>query len=194
MMMSGSGASTCGAEYGRAVTSRLTEVTTTTVPAGHRQPGGLDQELMRCDQAGFAWPQSNDVPSTQMQWRITAIFRAMATLAFFTPSLRELHSPGLKRGPFLRPIEQNGRRFEQVAVHVLSHSALHRARAAQGGYQHHHIGSAPFQRVFQESLCMRLRRRQARFEEFPTTEFCSSSLEVLSAARTSLVRSCLPPS
>jgi hypothetical protein len=30
-------------------------------------------------------------------------------------SLRELHSPGLKRGPFLRPIKQNGRRFEQVA-------------------------------------------------------------------------------
>jgi len=56
MMMSGSGASTCGAEYGRAVTSRLTEVTTTTVPAGHRQPGGPDQELMRRDQAGFAWP------------------------------------------------------------------------------------------------------------------------------------------
>lgn len=84
-MMSGSGASTCGAEYGQAVTSRLTEVTTTTVPAGHRQPGGPDQELMRCYQAGFAWPQSNDVPSTQMQWRITAIFRAMATFAFFTP-------------------------------------------------------------------------------------------------------------
>ena len=30
-------------------------------------------------------------------------------------SLRELHSPGLKRGPFLRPIKQSGRRFEQVA-------------------------------------------------------------------------------
>ena len=70
---------------GRAVTSRFTEVTTTTVPAGHRQPGGPDQELMRCYLAGFAWPQSNNVPSTQMQWRITAIFRAMATFAFFTP-------------------------------------------------------------------------------------------------------------
>jgi 4-diphosphocytidyl-2C-methyl-D-erythritol kinase len=40
MMMSGSGASTCTAGYGRAATSRLTEVITTTVPAGHRQPGG----------------------------------------------------------------------------------------------------------------------------------------------------------
>ena len=36
-------------------------------------------------QIGFGWPQSNDVPSTQMQWRITAIFRAMATFAFFMP-------------------------------------------------------------------------------------------------------------
>jgi hypothetical protein len=36
MMMSGSGASTCTTGYGRAATSRLTEVTTTTVPAGHR--------------------------------------------------------------------------------------------------------------------------------------------------------------
>jgi hypothetical protein len=85
MMMSGSGASTCSTECGRAATSRLTEVTTTTVPAGHRQPGGPGQELARYDQAGFGWPQSNDVPSTQMQWRITAIFRAMATFAFFMP-------------------------------------------------------------------------------------------------------------
>ena len=85
MMMSGSGASTCPAECGLAATSRLTEVTTTTVPAGHRQPDGAGQELARYDQADFAWPQSNDVPSTQMQWRITAIFRAMATFAFFMP-------------------------------------------------------------------------------------------------------------
>ena len=38
MMMSGSGASTCPAECGRAATSRLTEVATTTVPAGHCWP------------------------------------------------------------------------------------------------------------------------------------------------------------
>ena len=85
MMMSGSGASTCTAGYGRAGTSRLTEVTTTTVPAGHRQSGGPDQELASKYQIGFGWPQSNDVPSTQMQWRITAIFWAMATFAFFMP-------------------------------------------------------------------------------------------------------------
>jgi hypothetical protein len=47
MMISGSGASTCAAECGRAATGRLTEVTTTAVPAGHRQPGGPDQELAR---------------------------------------------------------------------------------------------------------------------------------------------------
>ena len=45
MMMSGSGASTCATECGRSATSRLTEVTTTTVPAGHRRPGVPGQEL-----------------------------------------------------------------------------------------------------------------------------------------------------
>ena len=85
MMMSGSGASPFAAECGRTATSRLTEVTTTTVPAGHRQSGGPDQELAGKYQIGFGWPQSNDVPSTQMQWRITAIFRAIATFAFFMP-------------------------------------------------------------------------------------------------------------
>ena len=86
MMMSGSGASTCTAGYGRAATSRLTEVATTTVPAGHRQPrANWARKLAGYDQVGCAWPQSNDVPSTQMQWRITAIFLAMATFAFFIP-------------------------------------------------------------------------------------------------------------
>ena len=47
MMMSGSGASSFATGCGRAATSRLTEVTTTTVPAGHRQPGGPGQELAK---------------------------------------------------------------------------------------------------------------------------------------------------
>ncbi|MET4324050.1 hypothetical protein ABIC02_007842, partial [Bradyrhizobium sp. RT5a] len=34
-------------ECGRTATSRLTEVATTTVPAGHRQSGGPDQELAK---------------------------------------------------------------------------------------------------------------------------------------------------
>jgi hypothetical protein len=67
MMMSGAGASTCTAECGRAATSRLTEVTATTVPAGHRQPGGPGQKASVGVQAGVAWLQSNEVPSTQMQ-------------------------------------------------------------------------------------------------------------------------------
>src|SRR6476659_4749333 len=85
MMMSGSGASSFATACGRAATSRLIEVTTTTVPAGHRQPGGPGQELAKLGYAG-AWLQSNEVPSTQMQWRITAILRAMATFAFFMPT------------------------------------------------------------------------------------------------------------
>lgn len=45
MMMSESGASTFAAECGRTVIRRLTEVTTTIVPAGYRQSGEPDQEL-----------------------------------------------------------------------------------------------------------------------------------------------------
>ena len=82
MMMSGSDASTCGSECGRAAASRFNEVVTTTVPAGHRRPGEPGQELSGRDQAAFAWPHSEEVPS---QWRMTAIFRAMATFAFFIP-------------------------------------------------------------------------------------------------------------
>ncbi len=85
MMMSGSDASTCGSECGRAAASRFNEVVTTTVPAGHRRPSEPGQELSGRDQAAFAWPHSKEVPSTQMQWRMTAIFRAMATFAFFIP-------------------------------------------------------------------------------------------------------------
>ena len=85
MMMSGSGASTCATECGRAATSRLTEVATTTVPAGHRWPVENRARTLQKDHASFGCPHSNDVPSTQMQWRITAILRAMATFAFFKP-------------------------------------------------------------------------------------------------------------
>jgi hypothetical protein len=87
MMMSGSGASTCPAECGRAATSRLTEVATTTVPAGHRRPVENRARTCKKDHAAFGCPQSNDVPSTQMQCRTTAILRAMATFAFLMPIL-----------------------------------------------------------------------------------------------------------
>jgi hypothetical protein len=87
MMMSGPGASTCPAECGGTAASRLNEVATTTVPAGHRPPGEPGRSLKVYDHAAFAAPHSNEVPSTQMQWRITAIFRAMATFAFFIPIL-----------------------------------------------------------------------------------------------------------
>jgi hypothetical protein len=85
MMMSGSGASTCPAECGISAASRLNEVATTTVPAGHRRPSRLGREPLIGDHTSFAFPHSNEVPSTQMQWRITAILRAMATFAFFMP-------------------------------------------------------------------------------------------------------------
>ena len=84
MMMSGPGASTCATTYGRAAASRINEVATTTVPADIAGPVNRVRILAR-DHAAFALPHSNEVPSTQMQWRITAIFRAMATFAFFIP-------------------------------------------------------------------------------------------------------------
>ena len=84
MMMSGSGASTCAAEYGQAATSRMNEVATTPSQRDIASPADRARNL-KIGQAAFAWPQSNEVPSTQMQWRMTAILRAMATFAFFMP-------------------------------------------------------------------------------------------------------------
>lgn len=85
-LMMTSGASTCPAECERAATSRLTEVATTTVPAGHRRPvekrAGISQDMIR---PSLPVPNQNDVPSTQTQWKITAIFRTMATFALFMP-------------------------------------------------------------------------------------------------------------
>jgi hypothetical protein len=68
MMISGSGASTCAAGYGRAATSQPIDRghhdhrPSGTSPARRTGPGTSGYV-----QAGFAWPQSNDVPSTQMQ-------------------------------------------------------------------------------------------------------------------------------
>lgn len=87
MMMSGSDASTSAAEYSQAANQPNERGRHNTVPAGHRQSGRPDQKLYKSDQASFAWPQSNDVPSTQMQCRTTAILRAMATFAFLAPIL-----------------------------------------------------------------------------------------------------------
>ena len=86
MMMSGSDASSYAAECGQAAASRFTEVVATTVPAGHRRLGpNRARNCLTVGQTSFGWPHSNEVPSTQMQWRITAIFRAIATFAFFIP-------------------------------------------------------------------------------------------------------------
>jgi len=76
MMISGSSASTCATGYGRAATSRLTEVTTITVPAGHRQPSAPGQEL---------------------QDTFKLILRGPSR------TLCELHSPDLEGGPFFGP-------------------------------------------------------------------------------------------
>jgi hypothetical protein len=65
--------------------SRLTEVAITAVPAG-TSPALLSQAGIRYGYAAvLAPPHSNSVPSLQMQCRITAILRAITTLAFFNP-------------------------------------------------------------------------------------------------------------
>ena len=85
MMMSGPGASTCGAEC-RIVRHQPNERGRHNHrPSGHRRPGEPGQELLRISHAAFALPHSKEVPSTQMQWRMTAILRATATFAFFIP-------------------------------------------------------------------------------------------------------------
>jgi len=65
---------------------------------------------------------------------------------------------------------------ERIAVHVIDHTqdtAPEPSRAATSA-----IISAEYPlRVLQETHCMRLQRRQTRFEELPTSVFCSSSLE-----------------
>ncbi|MFC7695367.1 hypothetical protein ACFQX9_01305, partial [Bradyrhizobium sp. GCM10028915] len=47
---------------------------------------------------GFGWPQSNDVPSTQMQWRITPIFRAIATFAADSDEVAQAYRYEVARG------------------------------------------------------------------------------------------------
>lgn len=87
MMMSGSDASTSAAEYSQAATSRMNEVATTPSQRDIASPADRTRNFTKSDQASFARPQSNDVPSTQMQCKTTAILRAMATFAFLTPIL-----------------------------------------------------------------------------------------------------------
>jgi hypothetical protein len=67
MMMSGSGASTSAAEYSQAATSRMNEVATTPSQQDIASPADRTRNFTKSDQASFAWPQSNDVPSTQIQ-------------------------------------------------------------------------------------------------------------------------------
>ena len=58
-------------------------------PTRRDSPGNVEPrsgDLRDNTQAIFACPHWNEVPSTQMQWRMTAIFRATATLAFFIPT------------------------------------------------------------------------------------------------------------
>jgi hypothetical protein len=116
MMMSGSGASTCTAECG---TNRHQPIDrghhdhrpSGTSPARRTGPGTCETRLGRLRLAPVE-RRSIDPDAVENHGDLPC----NGDLGFLhANSLRELHSPGLKRGPFLRPIKQNGRRFEQVA-------------------------------------------------------------------------------
>ena len=55
--------------------------------------GAREQVYAGSAYAVFSLPHSKLVPSTQMQWRSTAILRATATLAFFIPIRLERRMP-----------------------------------------------------------------------------------------------------
>ena len=85
MMIFGAGAPTCTTRCGGGTAfSRLTKVTQPPSRRGHR--GRRRAPVIALIHA-FGWPHSNAVPSTQMQWRMTAILGAIATFAFFIPML-----------------------------------------------------------------------------------------------------------
>src|SRR5271156_5957144 len=116
MMMSGSGASTCTAECG---TNRHQPIDrghhdhrrSGTSPARRTGPGTCETRLGRLRLAPVE-RRSVDPDAVENHGNLPC----NGDLRFLhANSLRELYSPGLKRRPFLRPIKQNGRRFEQVA-------------------------------------------------------------------------------
>ena len=57
------------------------------------ESGAREQVDADNNYAVFSLPHSKLVPSTQMQWRSTAILRATATLAFFIPIRLERRMP-----------------------------------------------------------------------------------------------------
>nr|WP_241651248.1 hypothetical protein [Sinirhodobacter populi] len=66
--------------------------------------------------AGISLPHSNEVPSTQMQWGMTASFRATATWAFFMPFRLANRRPQALPAPLPCPVKQNARRLEQIGA------------------------------------------------------------------------------
>ncbi len=75
MIVCGAGASTCAAACEQRAASRLTEVAITTVPAGTSTNAAERAGRISSAQAAGCAPHSNEVPSVQMQCRMTAILR-----------------------------------------------------------------------------------------------------------------------
>lgn len=108
------GASSCATVCGRAATSRLTEVTTITLPAGHRQLGGLGQVL-----GDKVRPARGPNRTTCHRYRCSGesqqLLPAMATFAFFTPTRFASFTPqALREDHFFGSIEKDGHYLEQL--------------------------------------------------------------------------------
>lgn len=111
MMMSGSGASTCPMECGRAATSRLTEVST---PPSQRDIASPADRARNCEIRSGRLPlERRAVDPDAAESHGDPPGNGGLRLLRSDP-LCELHSRGLEGGPFLGPIKQNGCRLEQV--------------------------------------------------------------------------------
>lgn len=86
MMIFGSDASTCGALCGRNCQQPKQRGHHNHRPGGTSQANSALRFRVKVDErSGRFLPHWNDVPSIQMQCRMTANFRATATCAFFIP-------------------------------------------------------------------------------------------------------------
>jgi hypothetical protein len=101
MMMSGPGASTCASECGETATSRINEVTTTTVPADIAGPVNRVRNF-KCDSSSFGHSplERSAVGPNAMKDHSDLACEGNLRL-FHSNPFDELHSPGLEGRPLV---------------------------------------------------------------------------------------------
>ena len=96
--------------------SRLNEVTSTTVPTDHHGSDFSPAILGGFNGQAGALPHSNSVPSTQIQWRMIASFRATATCAFLIPLRCQPQPPRFEGTPPLCSMQQYAGSLKQIGA------------------------------------------------------------------------------